>query len=153
MAFLCMLTEIPRFHRAARRLLADRGTGGGREAGASLGAFIDQHGFSRYFTAHFLLPLVSAVWSCPAGTALEYPACYLFLFLNHHGMLSVWGSPRWWTVTGGSRTYVDRVAKNLHRVRTCTPAVDLARTRGGVRIRGDHGTEDSDPAALDTPAS
>ena len=151
-AYLRMLTEIPRFHRAARRLLADRGTGGGRETGPSLGAFIDQHGFSRYFTAHFLLPLVSAVWSCPAGTALEYPARYLFLFLNHHGMLSVWGSPRWWTVTGGSRTYVDRVAKNLHSVRTGTPVVGLARTRGGVRIRTGHGTEDFDAAVVATHA-
>lgn len=151
-AYLRMLTEIPRFHRAARRLLADGGTGGGRDAGPTLGAFVDQHGFSRYFTAHFLLPLVSAVWSCPAGTALDYPARYLFVFLNHHGMLSVWGSPRWWTVTGGSRTYVDRVAKNLHSVRTGTPVLGLARSGGGVRVRTGHGTEDFDAAVAATHA-
>ena len=30
-------------------------------------------GFSRYFRAHFALPLVAAVWSCPPGTALQLP--------------------------------------------------------------------------------
>jgi predicted NAD/FAD-binding protein len=46
-------------------------------------------GFSRYFTAHFALPLVAAAWSCPTGTALRYPARYLFAFLANHGMLPV----------------------------------------------------------------
>ncbi|MBE3002099.1 FAD-dependent oxidoreductase [Nocardiopsis sp. HNM0947] len=150
-SYLRMLTEIPRFHRAARRLLAQGETDSG--AGPTLGDFVDRHGFSRYFTAHFLLPLVSAVWSCPAGTALDYPARYLFVFLNHHGMLTVWGSPRWWTVSGGSHTYVERVAKNLHSVRTSTPVLGLTRTRGGVRVRTGHGEhEDFDAAVVATHA-
>ena len=70
----------------------------------------ERGGFSRYFTAHFALPLVAAVWSCPTGTALRYPARYLFAFLANHGMLSVSGSPPWRTVTGGSRCYVERAA-------------------------------------------
>ena len=35
--------------------------------------------------------------------ALDYPARYLFTFLEHHGMLGVFGSPQWRTVTGGSQ--------------------------------------------------
>ena len=53
-------------------------------------------------------PLVAAVWSCDPAVALDYPARYLFSFLDHHGMLGVFGSPEWRTVTGGSRTYVAR---------------------------------------------
>ena len=78
-------------------------------------------GFREYFTAHFALPLVAAVWSCPPGTALSYPARYLFAFLANHGMLSISGSPPWRTVTGGSRSYVERAAKRLHDIRLSTP--------------------------------
>ena len=86
-----------------------------------LAIFSRTGGFSRYFTAHFALPLVAAVWSCPSGTALRYPARYLFAFLANHGMLSVSGSPAWRTVTGGSRRYVELAAKRLPDIRLSTP--------------------------------
>jgi predicted NAD/FAD-binding protein len=107
---------VPRFHRAARRLLDH-----GDHDGQVLADFLRTGGFSRYFTAHFALPLVAAVWSCPTGTALRYPARYLFAFLANHGMLSVSGSPPWRTVTGGSRRYVERAAKRLDEIRLSTP--------------------------------
>ena len=102
-AYLRMLTEIPRFHRLARALLAD--TSGAKDQ--TLADFVDAHGFSPYFTRHFMEPLVAAVWSCDPSVAGQYPARYLFQFLAHHGMLSVTGSPTWRTVTGGSHTYVN----------------------------------------------
>jgi uncharacterized protein len=61
------------------------------------------------------------VWSCPTGTALRYPARYLFAFLANHGMLSVSGSPAWRTVTGGSRCYVERAAGRLPDIRLSMP--------------------------------
>jgi predicted NAD/FAD-binding protein len=86
--YLRMLAEIPRFHRAARRLLDQHDPGD-----QTLGDFLKTNGVSPYGTAHLVLPLVAAVWSCPSGTALRYPARYLFTFLANHGMLSVSGSP------------------------------------------------------------
>lgn len=152
--YLRMLVEIPRFHRAARRLITtaravDPGT---TAVGPTLGSFVARHGFSPYFTAHFLLPLVSAVWSCPAGTALDYPARHLFTFLEHHGMLGIWGSPRWRTVEGGSRSYVERVVKNLHSVRLGTPVRGLVRTETGVRLRTDSEELEFDAAVVATHA-
>ena len=97
--YLRMLAEVPRFHRAARRVLDH-----GDPPDQTLADFLRTGRVSRYFTAHFALPLVAAVWSCPSGTALRYPARYLFAFLANHGMLSVSGSPPWRTVTGGSRS-------------------------------------------------
>jgi len=89
--------------RRAARGLADQRDPGGQ----TLADFLRTSGFCAYFTAHFALPLVAAVWSCPVGTALRYPAGYLFAFLAQHGMLSVSGSPPWRTVTGGSRAGPD----------------------------------------------
>ena len=134
--YLRMLGEVPRFHRAARRLLAAEAAGAASGDGnQTLGEFLDEGGFGRYFTAHFALPLVAAVWSCPPGTALSYPARYLFAFLANHGMLSVSGAPPWRTVTGGSRSYVERAAKRLHDIRLCSPVRAVRRHSDGVEVR------------------
>nr|WP_232827499.1 FAD-dependent oxidoreductase [Jiangella endophytica] len=128
--FLRMLGEIAAFHRRARALLA-------APAGAEepLGAFLVRHRHTAYFTDHFMVPLVSAVWSAGRADVLRYPARFLFRFLDNHGMLAVGGSPRWRTVTGGSRTYVERAAKDLSSVRTATPVRGLRRTGDGVLVR------------------
>jgi len=132
--YLRLLAEVPRFHRAARAVLAT-----GKPAGVSLGEFLRMNGFSRYFTQHFAVPLVAAVWSCPAGTALRYPAGYLFAFLANHGMLAVSGSPPWRTVQGGSRAYVSRIAARIAEVRTGTPVRSVRRYLDGAEIRDDTG--------------
>jgi uncharacterized protein len=130
--YLRMLAEVPVFHRRARALLA-RATAGG-EPPLTLGEFLTRGRFSRYFVTHFVTPLVAAVWSCAPATAMRYPAAYLFRFLDHHGLLSVTGSPRWRTVTGGSAEYVERVAKELPSVRTGAPVQSVRRSADGVRI-------------------
>jgi uncharacterized protein len=129
--YLGMLAEILRFHSAATRLLRD-------EAGdrlETLENFLDRHGFSAYFVNYFITPLVAAVWSCAGQDALRYPARYLFVFLSHHGMLTVFDSPTWRTVTGGSATYVQAIASRLDEVSTRTPVHSLRRLPdGGVMV-------------------
>ncbi|KPI07521.1 amine oxidase [Actinobacteria bacterium OK074] len=141
--YLRLLAEVPAFHRAARRLLADGG-----EQGLTLGEFLDREGFSAYFRAHFMTPVVAAVWSCDAATAQRYPAAYLFRFLEHHGMLSVGGSPVWRTVSGGSRAYVDRIAKHVGEVRTGTSVRAVRRHADGADITAEDGTTESYDAVV-----
>ncbi len=130
-----MLTEVPAFHRRARELLQ----AGGQEDDITLGRFLADEGFSDYFRAHFALPLVAAVWSCPPDTALRYPARYLFEFLRNHGMLSVKGSPTWRTVTGGSHSYVRQIARRIPAVRTSVPARAVHRFPDGAAILDGNG--------------
>ncbi|MBK6009871.1 NAD(P)/FAD-dependent oxidoreductase [Streptomyces sp. MBT53] len=144
--YLRLLAEVPAFHRAARRLLAEGG-----EQGLTLGEFMDREGYSAYFRSHFMTPVVSAVWSCDAVTAQRYPAAYLFRFLEHHGMLSVRDSPVWRTVTGGSRAYVDRIAKHLGgtgEIRTGTPVRAVRRHADGADITAEDGTTESYDAVV-----
>jgi uncharacterized protein len=130
--YLLMLAEIIRFHRAASRLL--REDAAADDTLETLEAFLNRHRFSPYFIDYFITPLVAAVWSCAGGDALRYPARYLFVFLAHHGMLSVFGSPTWRTVTGGSANYVQAVAARLDEVSTRTPVRSLRRVPGGVMV-------------------
>ncbi len=131
--YLWMLAEILRFHRRARRLLASAPDD--QQAEQTLSDFLRDGRYSPYFAAHFVTPLISAVWSCSPDLAMQYPARYLFQFLANHGMLSVTGTPQWRTVVGGSARYVERAAKGLTAVRTATPVRTVERAATGVRIR------------------
>ncbi len=133
--YLKMLGEVLRFHRSARELIGEKSPNGSPGADVTLGEFLADGGYSRFFVTHFAMPFVAAVWSCAPETALSYPARYLFSFLGHHGLLSVTGSPPWRTVTGGSRSYVQRVAKQLSAVRTGTPVRAVRRFPGGAEVR------------------
>jgi predicted NAD/FAD-binding protein len=136
--FWRLLVEVKRFHRHARRLLA----ASGGDAEATLGDFLAAGGYSRYFVDHYMVPVVAAVWSSAPDTALLYPARYLFAFLDNHGLLSVTGSHQWYSLAGGSRTYVDAVAKGLSSVRLNTPvrAVRRRGDRSGVEVTTGDGT-------------
>lgn len=143
--YLAMLAEVKKFHRAATRLLA-----AADPWPEPLREFLARHNFSPYFVENFLTPLVAAVWSCPPAAALDYPARYLFTFLGHHGMLTVFGSPVWRTVVGGSVTYVDAIAAGLHEVRTGSLVHDLRRVPDGVRFRAGARTHRFDAAVVAT---
>jgi predicted NAD/FAD-binding protein len=128
--YLRMLAEVKRFHRAATALLASEPTGDLE----TLASFLDRHDFSPFFVRHFMTPLVAAVWSCAPGAALSYPARYLFGFLQHHGMLSVSGSPKWRTVQGGSATYVAKMLDRIDEVQAGMPVHAVERTHDGVEV-------------------
>ncbi|RYB89470.1 FAD-dependent oxidoreductase [Nocardioides glacieisoli] len=131
-----MLLEIPRFHRRARAVLAADDDGSDQ----TLREFLDEGRFTPGFVRHFMEPLVAAVWSCDPATSLDYPARYLFTFLEHHGMLGVFGSPEWRTVTGGSGTYVAAVAAGLHDVRLDTKVTSIRELADGVEVTDGSGT-------------
>lgn len=125
--FWRLLAQVPRFHRRARALLAG-------DEDPTWGEFLAAGGFSEHFVRHFAMPLVSVVWSCGDQDAAHYPARHLFAFLDHHGMLSVKGSPTWRTVVGGSRSYVDRLAAGLDDVRTRARVLGVTRHADGVDV-------------------
>ena len=106
--FLKMLIEVPRFYKAARKVLTEDAT-----SQMTWGEFLEENSFSNYFINHYAIPVVSCVWSSGDGDSLKYPAKHLFEFLNHHGMLELGNSPKWRTVVGGSDTYVQAILEKL----------------------------------------
>ncbi|HEX9033738.1 MAG TPA: FAD-dependent oxidoreductase [Streptosporangiaceae bacterium] len=129
--FLRMLWQVRRFRRRALAFLRTTDD----ENLTTYGEFLEREGFSRYFIAHYAVPVVSCVWSAGRETTLLYPARYLFRFLDHHGMLRVGGSPQWYSVAGGSRIYVERLAGLLKDVRAAHAVTDVTRCEDGVQIR------------------
>jgi predicted NAD/FAD-binding protein len=146
--YLRMLSEVPRFHRRARAVLA-----GYADETVTWGEFLRQGGFSPYFVQHFAVPLIACVWSAGDDDARAYPARHLFRFLDNHGMLRLTGGPTWRTVVGGSRDYVARLVASLDDVRSGDPVVAVRRIPGGVEVRTASGVmERFDQAVIATHA-
>jgi len=129
--FLTLLAQVGRFQRRATQFLQDSA----EDDLTTYGEFLQREGFPTHFITHYAVPVVSCVWSSGQETALLYPARYLFRFLDHHGLLSVTGSPTWFTVEGGSRTYVEKIGERLPAVRVQRPVRDVTRHADGVEVR------------------
>jgi len=148
-SFLSVLVQIKRFQMRAAAFLkrtpeSDQPT---------YGEFLRSHRFSDEFVRLYAVPLVSCVWSMGTGAALDYPARYLFRFLDHHGLLGLYGAPQWHTVVGGSRTYVEAIADRLHHVRAGHAVVNVLRHDHGVSVQNRSGTwSDHDAVVIATHA-
>ena len=132
-SFLALLREVARWLRSAEASLDSL------DERASLNQYLDARGYSLRFRRHFLVPLTAALWSTAPGRALEYPAAAAIRFFSNHGMLG-FGRFRWRTVTGGSRTYVDAIARRLGpRLHLGLGVRELRRDADGVELRTQDG--------------
>jgi uncharacterized protein len=120
-AFHRMIADLLRFNRDARRLLAS-----GEDL--PLGDWLSQQRYSRMFVERLIVPQASAVWSADPAQMWSFPARFLVEFLENHGMLSFRDRPRWWTIAGGSRRYVQALTRPWReRLRLCTPVTEVSR--------------------------
>jgi len=103
---------------------------------------------------HYLVPMGAAIWSAPPATFLGIPARFLLGFFHNHGLLQIRDRPQWRTIVGGSRTYVDALARPLgRRMRLATPIRSVRRHDDRVTIALDCGeTESFDKVVLATHA-
>ncbi|WP_344771508.1 NAD(P)/FAD-dependent oxidoreductase [Aeromicrobium panaciterrae] len=129
--YLAMLVGVKKFGRLAQKLLESEECASDPQ---TYGDFLRRHGFSEYFISHYAIPVVSCVWSSGHDDALAYPARYLFTFLRHHGFLSVKGSPQWYTVSGGSGTYIDKVTAAVGDVRKANAIRQITRKPDSIEL-------------------
>ncbi|MGF1454764.1 MAG: NAD(P)/FAD-dependent oxidoreductase [Alphaproteobacteria bacterium] len=136
--FLRMLIDINTFFKAARRDL-DRDTIGRR----SLGDYLSDLTVGETFRSGFVQPMGAAIWSMPKARVLDFPAQSFIRFFENHRLLG-FERPRWQTVTGGSRVYVDRLTAPFRdRIRVGCGAVSVTRTDDGVAVRDSAGGVDT----------
>ena len=56
----------------------------------------------------------AAIWSTPRARMLDYPAATFISFFENHRLVHD-KRPSWRTVTGGAKTYLDRLLAPLGR--------------------------------------
>ena len=113
--------------------------------------FLEREGYGEAFAADYLLPMAAAIWSCPMKQMREFPLGTFVRFFHNHGLLQVSNRPRWFTVDGGARQYVQAIAKTLPDVRLNTPVWSVeqrANAAGQLRLRSSAGDEWFDAVVL-----
>lgn len=127
---LRMGLEILRFYRDAKRLLTKS-----NDDLVSIGDFLSRRGYSAEIRRHFVVPLLSSIWSAPPDGVEDYPAEFIFRFLDNHGLLGVTGRLRWRTIQGTSKEYVQKIVGLLpNGVYLRTPVTSVKRDSDGVRV-------------------
>ena len=128
-SFLGMLRDWRRFNHEAKALIGMNGTA------PSLGTWLEEKGFSQHFIDRLIVPQASAVWSADPEQMWSFPASFMAEFFDNHGMYSLRDRPRWRTVAGASRSYVEAIsAPWRQRVRLGAAVRRIERLPGGVRI-------------------
>ena len=143
--FLGMLREVLRFNRLATRLAE---AGADAQLHQPLGQWLDTQRFSAEFRNWYFLPMMACIWSCPTRQMLEFPVATMIRFCHNHGLIQVSGRPRWWTVAGGARRYVEQIVARIPDKRLGLPVRFIDRDAHGVTVHSDAGPERYDHVVL-----
>lgn len=142
--FYRLLFQILRFFKLAQEALADPAT---REL--TVREFTEHHGLGRDFLDFYLVPMSSAVWSTDPVQMLDFPAYSLLRFFQNHGFLGVTTHHPWFTVTGGAKSYVDKILAQVRPVRLPAKVIAVTEYPGHVTIRtADGRIEDFDRVVI-----
>lgn len=145
----------PGFHRMVRDILRFNAraedVARGRD-GLTIAALIAELGLGAGFRDHYLYPICAAIWSTPPSRIGDFPAVTLLRFMSNHALMSRSGQHQWWTVTGGSIAYVQRLVERLAAsgvaLRTASPVRSVTRSDAHVTIETDGLRESFDHVIL-----
>ena len=135
--FMGMLADILRFNRVASAFAS------APHDDVPLGVFLQRNGFGQALSRWYLLPMVAAIWSAPIEMVLGHSARSVLRFFANHGLLKVVKEKAWCSVEGGSRTYVQRMARPLlANARIGTGVSKVRPGADGVTVVDRHGATD-----------
>lgn len=124
------IAGILRFSRRTRELYLQDQLGT-----MTLGQFCEREQLPQRVIDDYVLPMAAAIWSSPFSGIREFPMASIARFYENHGLLSLKDRPIWYTVKGGSHTYVKSFLKTFAgAVHTGCAVKRVTRGEGGVRL-------------------
>jgi predicted NAD/FAD-binding protein len=137
-SFIRMILDILKFNKQTVAALDSDEI----KEGQTLGEFVKQHGYSKHFVNHYIVPMGSAIWSASVDVMMDFPLKFFLKFFNNHGMLSVDDRPQWRVITGGSRSYIEPITKNYKdNIHLSTPIKSVLRSNDVVTITTSSGKQ------------
>ena len=105
--FLKMIKEIISFYKEASNLNEKN------YENQTLEEFLKNKKMSNYFIRFHIIPMVAAIWSMPPEMAQKMPMNLFLNFFKNHGLFQIKNRPQWYTVTGRSKTYVNKILQTI----------------------------------------
>lgn len=137
----------PRFWRMCFDALRFYSTISGRKIAptTTLERLFEEMKMSRPFRDYWMLPMMSAIWSCPGSALLPLPAHFFIDFFKQHGLFDVFNLPTWYNIPGGCQVYLDILSNKLsNEIRSNSAVVSVKRTPSGVSVATETETETHD---------
>ena len=131
--FWRMLKDMLRFNKICTAMAV---SGNEEELQQAIADFLVEHRFSAEFRDWYFLPMIGCIWSCPTDQMLRFPIATMIRFCHNHGLLQVAHRPRWFSVTGGARNYVEKMLKHIPDARLDSPVRSVRRMPPGVGSAG-----------------
>lgn len=143
--FIKLVRDIVRFNKTAKAELANNTL----SADMSLGEYLTKNACSQGFIRHYLVPMGAAIWSASTRAMLDFPLLFFVRFFNNHGLLNLKQRPQWYTIKGGSKSYIPALtAPYENKIHLETPVKSIKRHASGVTITTDKGSEDYDQLVI-----
>ncbi len=140
--FYRLLRDIMHFNKAVR----NRPDG---SAAATIGEFLEQSRYSAWFSDNYLLPMISAIWSMGADDCRDFPLEFFVRFFSNHGLLDLVNRPQWYTIKGGSSSYIAPLTDGFRSAIKLNTAVDrIERNETGVTVHTINGSRSFDEVVL-----
>ena len=130
--YLRMIRDILHFNKNALRLSQT-------DPEMTIAGLLQRLGTGSYFRDYYLLPFSGAIWSTPTEQIMEFPAYAMMKFFDNHALLSHTGQHQWYTVQGGSQSYVTRLEAALRArgvdIRLGAPVQAVRRHLAGAEVK------------------
>lgn len=137
--FWGMIFDILKFNKRSISLVE---SGNSENQDINLWQFIEQLKMGEYFKKYYLLPMASAIWSCPVELMKNYPAKTFLRFFYNHGLLTVTNQPQWYSVKGGSKEYIKKLTASFrNKIRSNTEITNCFSSEAGVILEEKNGTK------------
>ena len=105
--FWRMLIDLIRFYLSAKKIINTL------PKTMTVAEYLQQQNFGEMFASDHLVPMISALWTCPPKDVLRFPIVHLVKCLTAHGMMSLCFRPKWEVLSNGSDSYVDALHQTL----------------------------------------
>lgn len=127
--FWSMVLEIVRFNKEVRKAASDGDT-------RTIGQFLAATGYSDMFKENYLLPMISAIWSMGLKSCMAFPLQFFVRFFDNHGLLDITNRPQWYTIEGGSSSYIQPLTAGfIDRISLNSPVLGVERSDNKVHLR------------------
>ena len=79
------------------------------DSNGSIEDWLREKKFSQFFKNNYVYPMSASIWSSSQESISRFPMKSFSRFFNNHGLLDLIKRPQWFSVLGGSSSYIEKI--------------------------------------------